>query len=292
MLLSVLFISYVVKIQAQEPILEVHVPSDFSSIQEAIANVTLGGTVEVENGTYYEYVRLDKFLTLKAVNETVIIDGRYRNYPDSPWQIYVSDASNIVISGFTFLTTYIPPLACGIRIENCQNIVIANCTFKNTCHSGIELVDVSHALVFNNVVDASEMSLLIYHCTNVTVTYNTLRDADESFHMYNSRNIVFHHNNIFFDPECPHPTYPRISNTTCTWDDGRGHGNYWSDYVERYPNATQIGETWDTPYQIDPDDVDGKEHFDYYALVTDPKLPVPEKKVRSKGGGAGRNCLQ
>ena len=32
-----------------------------------------------------------------------------------------------------------------------------------------------------------------------------------------------------------------------TWDDG-SRGNYWSDYRERYPFATNNGVTWDTPY--------------------------------------------
>jgi parallel beta-helix repeat protein len=32
-----------------------------------------------------------------------------------------------------------------------------------------------------------------------------------------------------------------------SWDDGT-RGNYWSDYEQRYPNATNNGVTWDTPY--------------------------------------------
>ena len=32
-----------------------------------------------------------------------------------------------------------------------------------------------------------------------------------------------------------------------TWDDGR-EGNYWSDYVSRYPGATNNGVVWNTPY--------------------------------------------
>jgi len=273
--LVVFLLLHRVPLRAQEeaPTL-VKVPQDFASLQEAIVNVAEKGQIEVEKATYYEYVRIVKPLTITTADGAVI-DGRYRNYPDAPWQIYVSGADGVVISGFTFLTTHTPRVGIGIRVENCMNVVIKNCTFENTCISGIELVGVSNALVFNNTVDASVMSLLIHHCTNVTVTYNVLRDADQSFHMYNARDIIFHHNNVFFDEECSHPTYPRISNTTCTWDDGK-FGNYWSDYKLRYPNATEVEGLgiWDTPYQIDPDDIDGQEHFDYYPLVTDPQPPV------------------
>jgi len=41
------------------------------------------------------------------------------------------------------------------------------------------------------------------------------------------------------------------------WD-FEGEGNYWGDYEERYPNATEIDGTgiWDTPYEIDADNID------------------------------------
>ena len=41
------------------------------------------------------------------------------------------------------------------------------------------------------------------------------------------------------------------------WYDGQ-FGNYWSDYEERYPDATERDDlgVWYTPYVIDPDNVD------------------------------------
>jgi hypothetical protein len=282
--------------KSQEGVAMVTLPTDYTSISDAIKAVSINGTINFINGTYYEYPRVYKSLSMVSLNSSrfgVIIDGKLKNYPDSQHQIYVN-ANNVVISGFTFLTSY-GAGGCGICVENCKNIVIANCTFEDTCSWGIELIRVSNAIISNNNISAKEMSIAMWYCTNITVTYNTLRDADESFHMYNSRGIVFHHNNVFFDEECPHPTYPRISNTTCTWDDGH-YGNYWSDYRERYPNATEIGHSgiWNMPYQIDPDDVDGREHFDYYALMIDPQSPqlppIPEENPHG-GCPRSRNCV-
>jgi len=276
-----------IPIKAQEPQTHVKVPTDFLTIQQAIDNLAPSGTVTVENGTYYEYVRIHESLTLTATDKS-IIDGKYRTYLESPWQIYALGVNNLVISGFTFVTTYIPPLAIGIRCENCTNVVITNCTFEDTTCSGIELVGVSNALIFNNMIDCSSVPFIMWNSNNVTITYNTLRDAGEQFQMYNSRNIVFHHNNVFNDEWSCHPTndYPRVSNTTCIWDDGRGQGNYWSDYAERYPKAKELVGLgiWDTPYQIDPDDVDGQEHFDYYPLVKDPQV---SSDPTENGCGAG-----
>jgi parallel beta-helix repeat protein len=35
------------------------------------------------------------------------------------------------------------------------------------------------------------------------------------------------------------------------WDDGKGLGNYWGDYDERYPDAVKYGMVYGTPYVID-----------------------------------------
>jgi len=275
--LILFLIIHSVPLQAQEelPAL-VKVPQDFASLQQAIVNVREQGTVEVESGIYYEYVRIVKPLTLVATGK-VVVDGRYKNYPDSPWQIYVSCVDGIVISGFTFLNTYIGNFGIGIYIENSTNAVVNNCTFEETVSWGIKVVGVSNAIIFNNTIDCFYMPLRMHYSSNISITYNVLRDAGQQFQFYHSRDIVFHHNNVFNDEWTSHPSddYPRVSNTTCTWDDGK-FGNYWSDYKLRYPNATEVKGLgiWDTPYQIDPDDIDGKEHFDYYPLVTDPQPPA------------------
>lgn len=49
----------------------------------------------------------------------------------------------------------------------------------------------------------------------------------------------------------------RVMYGAVTWDNG-SIGNYWSDYLEKYPNASEIGATGvgDTPYVIDADNVD------------------------------------
>ncbi len=266
-------------VKSQQPLSEVvTLPIDCSTISDAFQLVRENGRINVVNGTYYEYVNITKSVSLISLNSSrfgVVIDGKYRNYPTRPYQISVIGADNVVISGFTFLTTYSPPCAVGVYAENCENLTITNCTFEETCSWGIYLYHVSNAVIFNNFIDADYESLLVHTCNNVTITYNTLRDSSEQFKLCHSRNIVFHHNNVFNDEWSSHPTndYPRVSNTTCTWDDGLRHGNYWSDYMTRYPNATNDSETWNTPYQIDPDDLDGREHFDIYPLMNDPALP-------------------
>lgn len=48
-----------------------------------------------------------------------------------------------------------------------------------------------------------------------------------------------------------------MSGSANFWDDG-SVGNYWSDYLDRYPNSSEIGHTGigKTPYVIDQDNID------------------------------------
>jgi hypothetical protein len=54
-----------------------------------------------------------------------------------------------------------------------------------------------------------------------------------------------------------------------SWNNGV-NGNYWSDYKDKYPNATEIDRSgiWSTPYVVDQDNKDN------HPLVSDP-LPPP-----------------
>jgi chitodextrinase len=58
-----------------------------------------------------------------------------------------------------------------------------------------------------------------------------------------------------------------------TFDNG-SMGNFWDDYVERYPSARANGGIWDTPYQVVP----GTNVFDRYPLayVNDTRPPIAD----------------
>jgi nitrous oxidase accessory protein NosD len=63
----------------------------------------------------------------------------------------------------------------------------------------------------------------------------------------------------------------RVMYGAVTWDNG-SIGNYWSDYLKKYPNASEIGNTGigDTPYVIDANNVDN-----YPLMVPFQQLPAP-----------------
>ncbi len=72
-------------------------------------------------------------------------------------------------------------------------------------------------------------------------------------------NNRIYHNNFFQNEEHARDD---IRNK---WDND-GIGNYWDDYIEKYPDAAQIDGIWDTPYNITSPYIDDG-IFDRYPLV-------------------------
>jgi hypothetical protein len=81
------------------------------------------------------------------------------------------------------------------------------------------------------------------------------------------------------------------------WDDSK-EGNYWSDYVTRYPNATETDDSgiWDTPYVI------SENNQDEYPLMSpvvipefpdeeNPSLPPNEPPPSQQTGFLGTSLL-
>jgi hypothetical protein len=90
---------------------------------------------------------------------------------------------------------------------------------------------------------------------------------------------IFYKNNMLLDADNLY-IFP-LPNKHNFWDNG-SVGNYWSDYAERYPNASEIGNTGvgDTPYVIDADNIDYHPLMYPYDIENDAiTLPTPEPQL-------------
>ena len=134
-----------------------------------------------------------------------------------------------------------------------KNILLRNNLSRN--YDGISLWDSSNNTICQNNISYSQYGIVLanssisYFCTNNTI----------------------YHNNFINNTKSAHPVsdFPPLRNI---WDDGYpSGGNYWSDYEERYPNATEIDDSgiWDTPYVIDENNQDN------YPLVEPWSLKPP-----------------
>jgi len=127
----------------------------------------------------------------------------------------------------------------NIRDNGQTNIGLGN-SFNNTIHG-------------NNLTKAI-FGLSIGYSNGNIVTCNQISGNLQGVKLTSSFNNSFCHNNFVDNTE-----QVNSLNSTSVWDNGYpSGGNYWSDYLRKYLNATEIdgSRIWDTPYVIDEDNID------------------------------------
>jgi parallel beta-helix repeat protein len=159
---------------------------------------------------------------------------------NNPFGIEFSSSSNCALSGndVTANSTF------GIYLDSSSNCTFAGNSVTANNEDGIFLGSSSNCVLSGNNVTANG-------------TYGiVLSDS--------SNNFIFH--NDFVNNTIQVYT-DGLANV---WDNGSS-GNYWSDYVTKYPNATQVDSSgvWNTPYIIDTNNTD------HYPLMV-PYAVVPE----------------
>jgi hypothetical protein len=96
------------------------------------------------------------------------------------------------------------------------------------------------------------MGFIFERVSGPIVTWNTIHDCSSwGVNVIESEGIIFHHNNLIrcnYDPASSTYRGPQaLDNSFSDFDDG-SEGNYWDDYLTRYPNAKPKGIVWSIPY--------------------------------------------
>jgi nitrous oxidase accessory protein NosD len=84
-----------------------------------------------------------------------------------------------------------------------------------------------------------------------TIINNNITNAPYAFYVDQSNRSRIFHNNIFN----PHNPLLTGENSSEICFDNEYEGNYWSDYREKYPDASEINQSgiWDTSYRLSLD---------------------------------------
>jgi len=130
---------------------------------------------------------------------------------------------------------------------------------------GIGLEDSTRNIVSGNNISDSEKGVSLYEADSNNVTENTLAN-----NLYGIRLFASSFNRIFYNNMIENTQQvDLIGSYQNYWDNG-AEGNFWSDFPERYPNASEIDGSgiWDTPYIIDEDNQDN------YPLVPEFQIPI------------------
>ncbi len=197
-----------------------------------------------------------------VTNNTVI---GYTNYG-----IAIQYADKNHIAGNTLIDNFY-----GIELgeSSCNNTVTGNnasgngvgiSVFQNSKNNLIVMNDFSNSVPVEPYL--SDIGVWFDFSDNNILRNNNLANNRYGVRLYFSSDNRIYHNSL------TNNTFQVNSyNSMNVWDDGYpSGGNYWSDYEERYPDATEIDDSgiWDTPYVI------GEDNQDNYPLM-EPWSPLP-----------------
>ena len=185
----------------------------------------------------------------------------------------VVDRDNIVLDGAGYTVTgsglngFLLIVGNGIKLDNMSNVTINNMMITNFT-TGILLDSSSgNTLSGNNVTANIDTGIYLQQSSDSnTLSGNNITNNHEGIELLYSTS-----NNAIYDNNFINNTYQvDWYSSTNVWDNGNV-GNYWSDYLTRYPNATQVDNSgvWNTPYQIDDN------NYDLYPLAV-PYAVIPE----------------
>jgi parallel beta-helix repeat protein len=128
-------------------------------------------------------------------------------------------------------------------LVSCQNITLKNCSLSGDRDYGFFLWGSNNNTLVNSSITANTVGIYVFG-SNYNCIYH------DSFNNTNQAQVT--------------------PGSTNTWDNGYpSGGNYWSDYLTRYPNAAENDSSgiWNTSYLIDANNVD------YYPLMNQPIIP-------------------
>jgi hypothetical protein len=154
------------------------------------------------------------------------------------------------------------PDVVGAVINDCHAGIVAdtdavmdiNDTIIIGCDSLAIKLNLSSSNLINNTFINNTGAIEITG-NNINITGNVLENNTAGINVTGtSVTGIAIYRNSFLDSPC---------NDTggASWND-TSDGNYWSDYITRYPSATSNGTHWDTPYSVDAS-------FDYLPLSSD-----------------------
>jgi len=156
------------------------------------------------------------------------------------------------------------PLDAGwIALINCTRITVKNLDLAKN-GKGVLLASTTDSIITKNNIKNNVHGVWLSGSSNNTINENNITEnAGNGIYLYYSPKNTFYHNNFTNNTSQVYNVGVSIN----VWDNGI-EGNYWSDYDDRYPRATELDGSgmWDTPYVVDGNNRDN------YPLI--PEFPT------------------
>jgi len=164
-------------------------------------------------------------------------------------ELYDSSNNTIFQNNLTGNTNY------GILLYYSSHNNVSENNVTTSDVEGIFLSVSRFNLINGNSIENNGNGLTVgYDSSNNSIYENEIINNEYGIQVLSSSNNTFCHNNLVNNTN-----QVASSNSINRWDCGYpSRGNYWSDYEQRYPNATELDGSgiWDTPYVIDENNQD------------------------------------
>jgi len=269
--------------------------ADFTSIQDAVNNISIGGTIFVKNGVYNEILVLNKSISLIGENTENTIISCIINKDSFSNKIIFVNADNCIIQGFNISCKYYSSGVAGIYINSSNNTISNNYinnydqgiyldtnTRNNTIKEnritnskeGIEAyASDSNIIKENNISDTKFYGIYLHGANENEVSKNYISDNNFGIRITSSnKNYIFENtiinnsgglklccaskNNVLYKNIFKENfEWNAIDDVLNEWDNGNV-GNYWDDYQVKYPDASSSNGIWETPYTVNDDIID------------------------------------
>lgn len=237
-LLSLIFCPLIMKTVRAAP-MEIIVPDNYQTIQEAIDNANAGDTIRVKPGTYGENIFINESVKLVGDNplNTTVDGGEAGNV------IHIN-VSNVTVANFTILNGGVE---FGIHVSRSTVNTMIRSNIIRDNWGGIHLHDgaTNHVIIDNIIIENRYYGVKISdNSNNNSIIGNTIENNFYGIFIDNSSNNILFRNNFINNTN----QAERYGISPNIWDNG-AEGNYWSDYVGVDANGDGIGDTgYPDPY--------------------------------------------
>jgi parallel beta-helix repeat protein len=169
----------------------------------------------------------------------------------------VESSNNTIRSNFLTGNTH------GIELTNCNSNEIIGNNINDNLDTGTLLTGSHYNTIKQNTVgnNGGEGGIKLLHSSNNHVIENNVSGNSQwgIRVLGNQYDNIIYHNNFIKNNVSDSLQVSMMGGlvNSSTWDDG-AKGNYWSDYLTRYPNASEIGNTGigNIPFYINPNNTD------------------------------------
>jgi parallel beta-helix repeat protein len=151
----------------------------------------------------------------------------------------------------------------GITFDaSSNNTVTGNIITDNENGISVRWSSLNNAIIGNDITANNETGIYIAESESNSIIGNNVTDSGRGVYTEYCGVNTFHHNNFINNTQqwydigfTPWPIPLQFS--AGIWDDGK-EGNYWSDYEDKYPNATELDSSgvWNMPYVLDESNKD------------------------------------